>query len=82
MSKKAKVARYGSKTGLPGPKSDFAAPIVKDQPIAATDSRQYLINTRYNEVPDEYGITNKSRIPRQQMVPANGGKYSGRTGPI
>ena len=67
---------------MKGPKSDFAAPITNDQPIAATDSRQYLINTRYNTVPDEYGVTNGHSFPRQQLISAKGGKYSGRTGPI
>jgi hypothetical protein len=68
--------------GKRGPASDFAAPITRLQPIAATDSRQYLINTANNKVPDEHGVTSGSRFPRQQLTSARGGKYSGRTGPI
>lgn len=46
------------------------------------DFRQLTVNTKNNEVPDEFGITNKGRMPMQNITPAAGGKYSGRTGPI
>jgi hypothetical protein len=82
MNKKARAARYGTRTGKMAPTADFAAPITKDQPIAVMDYRQYLINTRTNAVPDEFGVTNKSRLPMQNIAPPKGGKYSGRTGPI
>lgn len=77
-----KAARYGSKQGLPGPSSDFAAPIVRASPRGVSDMRQLLINSPNNEVPDEFGVTNKHRMPMQNIVPTAGGKYSGRTGPI
>lgn len=46
------------------------------------DFRQLTVNTRYNSVPDEFGVTNKSRMPMQQVTPTRGGKHSGRTGPM
>ena len=82
MNKKAEPARYGTRAGRGGPESDFAAPITRDQPMAATDSRQYLINTKNNKVPDEFGVTSGRTMPRQQLTSARGGKYSGRTGPM
>ena len=78
----AKPARYGSRHGLPGPGSDFAAPIVRSAPRGVSDMRQLLINAPNNEVPDEFGVTNKNRMPMQNIIPTQGGKYSGRTGPI
>jgi len=77
-----KPARYGSKQGLPGPGSDFAAPIVRSAPRGIYDMRQLLVNGKNNEVPDEFGVTNKNRMPMQNIVPTSGGKHSGRTGPI
>jgi len=65
-----------------GPTADFDAPIVRTQPIAASDVRQYLHNTATNSVPDEWGVVDRHKLPQQQIVPAKGGKYSGRTGPI
>jgi hypothetical protein len=50
--------------------------------MAATDSRQYLVNTKNNKVPDEFGVTSGRTMPRQQLTSAKGGKYSGRTGPM
>lgn len=82
MRKSAAPARYGSVAGKGGPRKDHWGPIVREDPIAATDTRQYMINTRYNTVPDEFGITNKRRVPMQQVTPTRGGKYSGRTGPM
>jgi len=82
MKKAAKPARYGSTRGLPGPKADFDAPIVRNQPRAVYDMRQLLVNGANNEVPDEFGVTNKHRMPMQNITPTRGGKYSGRTGPI
>ena len=73
-------ARYGNLVGKKGPKSDFAAPITRDQPMAATDTRQYISNTPTNKIVDEYGVT--KGMPRQQIKPPRGGKYSGHTGPI
>lgn len=78
----SKPARYGSVQGLPGPKADFDAPIVRKAPRGVTDMRQLLINAPNNEVPDEFGVTNKHRMPMQNITPTSGGKYSGRTGPI
>lgn len=46
------------------------------------DLRQLMVNARNNEVPDEFGITNRDRFPMQTITPAPGGKFSGRTGPI
>lgn len=82
IKKDSKPARYGSVHGLPGPKADFDAPIVRQAPRGVSDYRQLLVNGRYNQVPDEFGITNKSRMPMQNIAPTSGGKYSGRTGPI
>jgi hypothetical protein len=82
IKKQAKPARYGSVQGLKGPNADFAAPITRAAPRGVYDTRQLLINHPNNEVPDEYGVTNKSRLPMQTMNPTSGGKYSGRTGPI
>ena len=82
MRKSTKAARYGSITGLPGPTVNFDAPIVRAAPRAVMDTRQLLVNGRNNEVPDEFGVTNTSRFPMQNIVPTSGGKYSGRTGPI
>lgn len=83
INNRAKPARYNTKTGLPGPKADFAAPVVAREPIAATDYRQYLMNTPTNRIIDMNGVTNNdNRMPRQQLAPPKGGKYSGRTGPI
>lgn len=78
----AKPARYGSVSGLPGPAADFAAPIVRKAPRGVSDMRQLLVNGLNNEVPDEWGVTNKHRMPMQNITPTSGGKYSGRTGPI
>lgn len=78
----SKPARYGTRHGLPGPSSDFAAPIVRNAPRAVSDMRQLLVNGPNNEVPDEFGVTNKHRMPMQNINPTGGGKYSGRTGPI
>lgn len=75
-------ARYGSVHGLPGPKANFDAPIVRVAPRAVMDMRQLLINGRNNEVPDEFGVVNKHRMPMQNITPSSGGKHSGRTGPI
>jgi len=77
-----KPVRYGSKHGLGGPNADFAAPIVRAAPRGVSDMRQLLINAPNNEVPDEFGVKNKSRMPMQTIVPTPGGKHSGRTGPI
>lgn len=77
-----KPARYGSVHGLPGPSANFDAPIVRASPRGVYEMRQLLINGRNNEVPNEFGVTNKSRMPMQQITPTNGGKHSGRTGPI
>ena len=77
-----KPARYGSRHGLPGPASDFAAPIVRIAPRGVSDMRQLLVNGPNNEVPDEFGVTNRHRMPMQNITPTGGGKYSGRTGPI
>lgn len=74
------AARYGTTVGKKGPKSDFAAPITREQPMAASDTRQYISNTKTNRIIDEFGVT--KGLPRQQIVPPNGGKFSGRTGPI
>jgi hypothetical protein len=82
MNKTATPARYGSVHGLPGPKANFDAPIVRTAPRGVSDMRQLLINAPNNEVPDEFGVTNKHRMPMQNIVPTPGGKYSGRTGPI
>ena len=82
IRKEATPARYGSKTGLPGPKANFDGPIVRTAPRGVSDMRQLLLNAPNNEVPDEYGVTNKRRMPMQNIVPAPGGKYSGRTGPM
>lgn len=82
IKKGAQTARYGSVTGLPGPKADFDAPIVRSSPRGVYDLRQLLVNTANNEVPDEWGVTNKNRMPMQTINPTSGGKYSGRTGPI
>lgn len=82
IKQEAKPARYGSKTGLMGPEADFAAPIVRVAPRGVSDMRQLLVNGPNNEVPDEFGVTNKHRMPMQNIVPTSGGKYSGRTGPI
>ena len=78
----SKPARYGSKHGLGGPKSDFAGPIVRVFPRGVSDIRQLMINAPNNEVPNEFGVTNKNRMPMQNISPTRGGKYSGRTGPI
>jgi hypothetical protein len=80
--KSTETARYGSTQGLPGPKADFDAPIVRSAPRGVFDIRQLLVNGTNNEVPDEFGVTNKHRMPMQNMTPTLGGKYSGRTGPI
>jgi hypothetical protein len=77
-----KPMRYGNDAGKGGPKYDFAAPITRTQPLAVTDYRQFSINTPTNQVPDEFGITNRETLPMQQIQPVRGGKYSGRTGPI
>jgi len=82
MNKKAKDARYGAMYGTKGPASDFAGPIVRKFPRGVSDMRQLMINAPNNEVPDEFGITNKHRMPMQNITPTRGGKYSGRTGPI
>lgn len=82
IKQSSKSSRYGSTQGLPGPKANFDAPIVRDAPRAVSDYRQLLVNGRYNQIPDEWGVTNKNRMPMQNIVPTNGGKYSGRTGPI
>lgn len=82
IKKTATPARYGSKQGLRGPAADFAAPIVRVAPRGVSDMRQLLINAPNNEVPDEFGVTNKNRMPMQNIAPTPGGKYSGRTGPI
>ena len=82
IKKEMKPVRYGSKHGLGGPASDFAAPIVRAAPRGVSDIRQLLINAPNNEMPDEFGITNKNRMPMQTIVPTPGGKHSGRTGPI
>lgn len=82
MKEAVKPARYGSTRGLPGPGSDFAAPIVRKAPRGVSDMRQLLVNGLNNEVPDEFGVTNKHRMPMQNITPTGGGKYSGRTGPI
>lgn len=82
IKKSSTPARYGSKQGLPGPKADFDAPIVREAPRGVSDYRQLLVNGRFNQVPDEFGITNKSRMPMQNIIPTGGGKHSGRTGPI
>ena len=82
MKEVVKPARYGSIHGLPGPRSDFDAPIVRKAPRGVSDMRQLLINGLNNEVPDEFGVTNKHRMPMQNIIPTGGGKYSGRTGPI
>ena len=82
IKKTAKVARYGTKSGLPGPASDFAGPIVRIHPIGVSDVRQLLVDGPNNAVPNEWGVTNKSRMPMQNITPTGGGKHSGRTGPI
>ena len=78
----AKPARYGSRQGLPGPSAAFDAPIVRAAPRGVSDIRQLMINSPNNEVPDEFGVTNKHRMPMQSITPTGGGKHSGRTGPI
>jgi hypothetical protein len=82
MNKRARPARYGSVAGKGGPAKDHWAPIVRKDPIAATDMKQYMVNTRYNSVPDEFGVTSGEALPMQQITPTRGGKYSGRTGPM
>jgi len=82
MKEEVKPARYGSVHGRPGPGSDFSAPIVRVAPRGVSDMRQLLVNGLNNEVPDEFGVTNKHRMPMQNIIPTGGGKYSGRTGPI
>ena len=82
MKKETKPARYGAMYGTKGPNADFAGPIVRKFPRGISDIRQLMINAPNNEVPDEFGITNKNRMPMQNITPTRGGKYSGRTGPI
>ena len=82
IRKDARPARYGSVQGLPGPKATFDGPIVRPAPRGVSDIRQLMINAPNNEIPDEFGVTNKSRLPMQNIIPTPGGKYSGRTGPI
>lgn len=82
MKTKATPARYGSTHGLPGPKADFAAPIVAPAPRAVMDVRQLFVNGRNNEIPDEYGVKSAHTLPMQNITPTSGGKHSGRTGPI
>lgn len=82
MNKKARPARYGTKAGRAGPNADFAAPIVRDQPIGVTGYKQFMLNSRTNKVPDEFGVVSSRTIPMQQLAPARGGKNSGRTGPM
>lgn len=82
MKKKAMDARLGSVVGLKGPQADFAAPVTRAAPRGVMDFRQLTVNTANNEVPDEFGITNKNRMPMQNIIPSGGGKFSGRTGPI
>jgi len=78
----SKASRYGSTSGLPGPAAAFDAPIVRRSPIAVSDIRQALANAPNNEVPHEFGVINKNRMPMQTIISSNGGKFSGRTGPI
>ena len=61
--------------------TDFDAPI-RNQPLAVMDYRQLLVNTKNNLVPDEWGVVNRHTFPMQNIVPPNGGKYSGRTGAL
>ena len=77
--KQKKVQRnknYGNREGRSGPKVDFDAPITNHTPLAVTDYRQLMMNTRDNKIPNEKGVTN---LPMQQIQPPAGGKYSGRT---
>ena len=80
--KTSEPSRYGSTQGLPGPAAAFDAPIVRAAPRGVYDYRQLMVNTANNTVPDEFGVTNKNRFPSQEIVPTNGGKHSGRTGPM
>ena len=82
INKKAEPARYGSKAGKGGPKADFDAPVVRDQPIGVTGYKQFMLNSRTNQVPDEFGVVSSKTYPMQQLAPARGGKNSGRTGPM
>lgn len=82
IKKSSTPARYNRVSGLPGPKANFDAPIVRPAPRGVFDMRQLLLNSYNNEVPDEFGVTNKNRFPMQQIIPTGGGKHSGRTGPI
>lgn len=82
MNKAAKPARYGTKAGLPGPAADKFAPVVRAAPRAVMDRRQLMMPTANNMIPDEWGVTNPSRLPMQELTPAPGGKWSGRTGPM
>lgn len=46
------------------------------------DPRQLMYPTKNNYIPDEFGITNPNAFPMQELAPAPGGKWSGRTGPM
>ena len=74
------MSQMGSQTGRNN--NDFAAPIVRSQPIGVMDYRQLMLNTRTNQIPDQYGVVNSKAFPMQNIVPTRGGKHSGRTGPI
>ena len=62
--------------------NDFAAPVVRNQPIGVMDYRQLILNTRTNQIPDQWGVVNSKTFPMQNITPTRGGKHSGRTGPI
>lgn len=78
--KVVKVSGMNSQAGRTG--NDFSAPVVRTQPIGVMDYRQLMLNTRTNQIPDEWGVVNSKTFPMQNIVPTRGGKNSGRTGPI
>lgn len=82
INKKTMPARYGTRAGLQGPKADHMRPITNEAPRMVSDTRQLLIPTKNNLIPDEYGVTNPNAFPMQELAPPSGGKWSGRTGPI
>jgi hypothetical protein len=57
-------------------------PIVNSAPRAVTDTRQLLMPSKNNLIPDEWGVTNRGTLPMQELAPPSGGKWSGRTGPM
>jgi hypothetical protein len=81
-NRQGRVARYGAQTGLQGPKADHLRAAVRAQPRAVMELDQLLYPTKNNLIPDEYGVTRHSVLPMQEIIPTQGGKWSGRTGPM